>query len=416
MKFPKIFSFYFFESLRNSVSVIVFFLQAMIIGIFVIMTKSGAETGMGLFWMVVLSSVSFYFLLIAIGHLTEPGGKFILFNFKTDFRSGGIYTIFLIIVLVAGELISLAGTFGIAAHLLKEQIELLTSGLDLNIYLAGALCFVLAGLFLFFPKKQQPAKTVLTGLALLSVFVFLIVLFLIDHNSSELAGDAINGIPDPPDNLILIAAISGVICPSSVLIMFNNRSERIETTAPGIKKMALIYLFPAGLMLVISGIVLSAASGTLHFLGLRFDSVREVVYLFDPIGIRAVTWLVVSGIFVSALLSLLVIIPAISRLIGSVMINSHIHESTVSQILLFWVLALFGCGVLLTYRLPAFFVVSQAIRGSILPFVTLPLLILITRRKKDWSNGPKWFLNSGLLFLLLYSALVVWSGITVVTG
>ena len=92
------------------------------------MAKTGAEFGMGLFWAVVLSCIFTYVLMIAYGKVTLVTGRTALFNFKQEFKWGWILSLYIILVLIIGELLALMGVMGIVADLVQEGVRLAYNG------------------------------------------------------------------------------------------------------------------------------------------------------------------------------------------------------------------------------------------------------------------------------------------------
>jgi len=117
------------------------------IGNAITMAKSGAGYGMGLFWVLILSCVFTYILMVAFGQVTLVTGKTILFNIRTEFRFGWILAVLIIIILIAVELLALTGLMGMVAELHQEEIRLISGGLKIPASLIIAfwwLCSILS--------------------------------------------------------------------------------------------------------------------------------------------------------------------------------------------------------------------------------------------------------------------------------
>ncbi len=96
------------------------------------MAKTGAEFGMGLFWAVVLSCIFTYILMVAYGKVTLVTGRTALFNFKQEFKRGWILSLYIILVLIIGELLALMGVMGIVADLVQEGVRLAYDGVVIH--------------------------------------------------------------------------------------------------------------------------------------------------------------------------------------------------------------------------------------------------------------------------------------------
>jgi len=88
------------------------------------MAKAGAKYGMSLFWVLVLSCLFTYVLMVAYGQLTLVSNKTALNNFRNNFRLGPAISIYIIIALIAGELLAVMGVMGIVTDLLHEGLKL----------------------------------------------------------------------------------------------------------------------------------------------------------------------------------------------------------------------------------------------------------------------------------------------------
>ena len=54
------------------------------------MSKSGADYGMGLFWVLVLASIFTYVMMVAYSKVTLVTGRTAMYNVKTHFKHGWI--------------------------------------------------------------------------------------------------------------------------------------------------------------------------------------------------------------------------------------------------------------------------------------------------------------------------------------
>ncbi|MEX1238294.1 MAG: divalent metal cation transporter [Cyclobacteriaceae bacterium] len=82
-------------------------------GSIVTMSKAGATYGMALLWLLLLSCVFSYVLMVCYGKLTIVSKRTALNNFKTEFSSfniGKAVGIYIMVALIIGELLALQGT------------------------------------------------------------------------------------------------------------------------------------------------------------------------------------------------------------------------------------------------------------------------------------------------------------------
>ena len=175
------------------------------------MAKTGAEFGMGLFWAVVLSCIFTYILMVAYGKVTLVTGRTALFNFKQEFKWGWILSLYIILVLIIGELLALMGVMGIVADLVQEGVRLAYNGVV--IHRAWIILFfaVILVFFLWFGRYKAFEK-VLTVLVILMGLSFMVVFFMVRPDISDILSGMVPSIPDTPGALGLIAAITGTTC------------------------------------------------------------------------------------------------------------------------------------------------------------------------------------------------------------
>jgi Mn2+/Fe2+ NRAMP family transporter len=141
------------------------------------MAKVGAEHGMTLTWVLVLSCIFTYVLMVAYGQTTLVSGKTALFNIKNSLTYGKILAIYIIIALVTGELLALMGIFGIVTDLIQEASRLLFGGSGFNT-LTITIVLVVSLYALLWIGKYQVFEKFLIVLVILMGVSFIVVFFI----------------------------------------------------------------------------------------------------------------------------------------------------------------------------------------------------------------------------------------------
>src|SRR5690606_13398063 len=139
-------------------------------------------------------------------------------------------------------------------------------------------------------------EKVLTVFVIFMGLSFVMVFFMVSPNFTAIAKGLIPGIPKTPGALGLIAAIAGTTCSAAVFIM---RSTVVAEKGWGIndlKKEKTDSLVSASMMLLLSGVIMAVAAGTLHISGLKLDNTVEMIHLFEPIGGKVAAFLLIIGI------------------------------------------------------------------------------------------------------------------------
>lgn len=374
------------------------------------MAKTGAEHGMGLFWALVLSCIFTYILMVAYGKVTLVSGKTALFNFKTQFRWGWILSLYIIIALIIGELLALMGVMGIVADLVQEGIRLAFDGLVIKTFWI-ILFFSIILYFLLWYGRYKTFEKVLTVLVIVMGLSFIVVFFMVKPDFSALVEGIVPNIPNTPGALGLIAAITGTTCSAAVFIM---RSTVVAEKGWGIndlnteKRDAFV---SATMMLLLSGVIMAVAAGTLHISGLKLENTIEMIELFEPIGGKLAAFILIIGIAGAGLSTIFPIVLIAPWLVADYTGRPRNIHSAQSRWLIFGAM-LFAFGtVFLEERPPALMIFSQAFQACILPAVAIPIFILINKKglMRDYKASKK--LNFGILLVILFSLITTWFAI-----
>jgi manganese transport protein len=375
------------------------------------MAKTGAEYGMGLFWALILSCIFTYILMIAYGKVTLVSGKTALFNFKTEFKWGWILSLYIIIALIIGELLALIGVMGIVADLVQEGIRLAFDGLQLAKFWVILFFVIVLSFFLWFGRYKAFEK-LLTVLVFLMGLSFIIVLFMVKPSMSALTEGMVPSIPDTPGALGLIAAIAGTTCSAAVFIMRSTVVAEKGWTIGDLKKEKTDAFVSAGMMLLLSGVIMAVAAGTLHIAGLKLDNTIEMIDLFRPFGGKTAAFILIIGITGAGLSTIFPIVLIAPWLLSDYRGTPRNIHSTTSRWLIFGGL-LFAFGtVFLEERPPALMIFSQAFQACILPAVAIPIFILINKSQLMNQNKASTMLNVSIVAVIVFSLITSWFALT----
>lgn len=375
------------------------------------MAKTGAEHGMGLFWALVLSCIFTYVLMVAYGKVTLVSGKTALFNFKTQFKWGWVLSLYIIIALIIGELLALMGVMGIVADLVQEGIRLAFDGLIVQtIWIILFFSIILYALLWF--GRYQVFEKILTVLVVVMGLSFFVVFFMVKPSFSALAEGILPSIPNTPGAFGLIAAIAGTTCSAAVFIM---RSTVVAEKGWGIKDLKTEKkdsFVSATMMLLLSGVIMAVAAGTLHVSGLKLDNTVEMIELFEPLGGKFAAFILIIGIAGAGLSTIFPIVLIAPWLVSDYRGTPRNIHSTQSRWLIFLAL-LFAFGtVFLEERPPALMIFSQAFQACILPAVAIPIFILINREKTMHEYKASNRMNIGIVAVILFSLITSWLAIS----
>ncbi len=374
------------------------------------MAKTGAEYGMSLFWALVLSCIFTYILMVAYGKVTLVTGRTALFNFKQEFKWGWILSLYIILVLIIGELLALMGVMGIVADLVQEGVRLAYNGVVVQRAWIILFFVVILAFFLWFGRYKAFEK-VLTVLVILMGLSFIVVFIMVRPDMADIMSGMVPSIPDTPGALGLIAAITGTTCSAAVFVM---RSTVVAEKGWGIndlKKEKTDAFVSAFMMLLLSGVIMAVAAGTLHISGMKLDNTVEMISLFEPLGGKLAAFVLIIGITGAGLSTIFPIVLIAPWLLADYRGTPRNIHSTTSRILILGALVFTFGTVFLEERPPALMVFSQAFQACILPAVALPMFILINKHQLMGDNKAGTKLNFGLVAVILFSLLTTWFAI-----
>ncbi|MCJ7467476.1 MAG: divalent metal cation transporter, partial [Maribacter sp.] len=309
-----------------------------------------------------------------------------------------------------GELLALMGVMGIVADLVQEGIRLAFNGLIVQTF--WIILFFISILYaLLWFGRYQVFEKVLTVLVILMGLSFFAVFFMVKPSFSALAEGIVPSIPDTPGAFGLIAAIAGTTCSAAVFIM---RSTIVAEKGWGINDLKTERkdsFVSAAMMLLLSGVIMAVAAGTLHVSGLKLDNTIEMIDLFEPIGGRWAAFVLIIGITGAGLSTIFPIVLIAPWLISDYRGKPRNIHSTQSRWLIFIALVFAFGTVFLKERPPALMIFSQAFQACILPAVAIPIFVLINRKKVMHKYKAGDWLNVSILAVILFSLITSWFAI-----
>jgi manganese transport protein len=368
------------------------------------MAKAGAEFGMSLFWALLLSCIFTYVLMVAYGQVTLVTGKTSLYNIRIHIPYGNVIAIYIIIALVIGELLALMGIMGISVDLLQEAFRILGITVEISKITITIAIDVLLILLLWFGNYHLFEK-VLTVFVVLMVLCFVAAFVMLKPNVKEIFSGMAPRIPEQDGSLGLIAAMAGTTCSAALFVV---RSIVVSEKGWGIsdlkneKRDAFV---SSAVMLFLSAIIMAVAAGTLHLMGLKLNTTIEMVQLFEPLGSRAASLILILGILGAAMSTVFPIILIAPWLICDYTQRPKNIKSRLFRITSLVSLAIGTSFLFINRNPPIIMIFSQAFQALILPAVTIPILILINKRSLMGPNSATPAMNVGIVCVLLFGLL-----------
>jgi Mn2+/Fe2+ NRAMP family transporter len=374
------------------------------------MAKAGAEYGMTLFWAIILSCVFTYILMVAYGQVTLVSGKTALLNIKTSLKGGKLLALYILVALVIGELLALVGIMGIVADLVQEAIRLLTTGTIISTEWIILTLIVFLSI-MFWYGRYKIFEKILTVFVILMALCFMAVFFMVSPDFLAIAAGIVPSIPDEPGAFGLVAAMAGTTCSAAVFIVRSTVVKEKGWTIENLKDEKRDAFVSSFMMLLLSGLIMAVAAGTLYVMGIKLDNTLELIELFQPIGGKAAAFLLILGIVGAGLSTIFPIVLIAPWLIADYTGKPRNIQSPMFRILIFMGL-LFAFGSVFLEKSPTVLMVfSMAFQAAILPAVAIPVFILLNKKNIMHKNKASLGMNIGLIAVIAFSIVTTYFAI-----
>ncbi|MCP5382764.1 MAG: Nramp family divalent metal transporter [Kordiimonadaceae bacterium] len=374
------------------------------------MAKAGAEYGMSLLWAIVLSCIFTYILMAAYGQVTLVSGKTALLNIKSQFKWGKPLALYIMAALITGELLALVGIMGIVADLIQEGIRLMTNGAIVSVaWIVPVLIIALFSMFWF--GQYKIFEKVLTVFVIMMVFCFVGVFFMVSPDLISIVKGLVPSMPDEPGAFGLVAAMAGTTCSAAVFIIRSTVVTEKGWTIENLKDEKKDAFVSSAMMLLLSGLIMAVSAGTLHLMGLRVDNTLDLIGLFEPIGGKVASLMLILGIAGAGLSTIFPIVLIAPWLISDYMGKPRDIQSPMYRVLIILGLLVAFCAIFLEKSPTILMVFSMAFQAAILPAVAIPVFILLNKKSFMNDHTASSRMNAGLVAVILFSLVTTYFAI-----
>jgi manganese transport protein len=374
-------------------------------GSIVTMSKAGATYGMALLWLLLLSCVFSYVLMVAYGQVTIVSKRTALNNIKIEFPKfniGKIVGIYILVSLIIGELLALIGISGVVVELIQEGFRLTASGMEVNRTVVGLVVMTSMAVLFWFGNYKVFEK-VLIFIVSIMVMTFMIVLVMIKPDFNTIIAGLVPVIPEREGTLMIMAAMAGTTISAAVFIVRSTVVAEKGWNIDHLKREKIDAGVSSFTMFLLSAVIMAVAAGTLWLIGSKVNSTLDLIHLFEPIGGKAATFLLILGICSAGISTMFPII-----LIAPWLICDYTGRPRNTRSPLFRIAGLAGFIIALAFLFiqqapPVIILFSQAFQAMLLPAVVIPIVMLINRKSfmKEHVAGP--WTNVGLALTLIFS-------------
>lgn len=366
------------------------------------MAQTGANHGMSLFWALVLSCVFTFVLSVAYGRHSIVSGKTALYSLRSEFRYGWIPALYILIAVIIGEFLALGGIMGIVADLIQAGL-MIGFGKEVGTFwiiltLSALMCALLL------KGRYRQIEKILTVFVIMMALSFLTVFVLVRPDLSEVFTGMIPNIEYKPGTYGLIAAMAGTTCSAAVFVVRSTVVAEKGWTRKDLKTEKKDSFVSASMMLVISGLIMAVAAGTLHKMGLTVHNTMDLVHLFEPLGGKVAVLILLLGVASAGLSTIFPIVLIAPWLIADFNASPRDIRSPMFRILIFVGFAFAFGSVFLNERPTALMIFSQAFQACILPAVAISMFVLLNRKRTmgKYTAGKKF--NAAMIAVIIFSA------------
>jgi Mn2+/Fe2+ NRAMP family transporter len=373
------------------------------------MAASGAAYGMTLIWPLLLSCIFTFYLVMLFGRYTSITGNTILHSFRSHF---GIPVSLLVLAsLLISEWVSCMGVMSVVTQVVEEWSKPLTrSGNGFN-PLITTLIFGAILYFLFWNGKHRIFEKILAIFVGLMGLCFVLTMFMVIPEPSEVIKGLIPKIPDAPGALLIMAGMVGTTMGAILYVVRSILVQEKGWKKENFTQERRDAIISVSMMFILSVAVMAAAAGTLHPLGLKVDNAIDMVKLLEPLAGRLAVSVFVGGIVCAGLSSLFPIILLAPWLFADFNNKPRNMKSTSTRLLVLF-------GVLLGLVVPIFggrpvlvMIMSQALTVIATPLVLALMIILYNKKSVMGEDIAKFQTNGALIFILLFTIAMAIAGV-----
>jgi len=378
------------------------------------MASSGAAYGMALIWPLLISCLFTFFLIMLFGRYTALTGQTILTSFRKYFGNG--VTVFVLISLLISEWVSCMGVMGVVTQVVQEWSRPMTaSGKGFSPVITA---IIFGGLlyYLFWNGKHRIFEKVLAVFVGIMGLSFILTMFMVIPEPSEVLEGLVPRIPDDPDAMLIMAGMVGTTMGAILYVVRSILVQEKGWGSADLKNERRDAIISVSMMFILSVAVMAAAAGTLHPLGMRVDNAIDMVKLMEPLAGRFAISIFVGGIVAAGLSSLFPIILLAPWLFADFNNKPRNMRSTSSRLLVLF-------GVVLGLVVPVFggrpvlvMIMSQAMAAVVTPLVLALMLWIYNRKSVMGSHTLGWPANAGMGVVLLFTIAMALAGLKGLTG
>jgi len=374
------------------------------------MASAGSRYGMSLFWLLILSCVFTYIMLLAFGRFTVVSGETAMEAFRKHLPFGKWLAVYSIFALSLGAAAGLAGVMGIVVDLIREWTLVLFGGSGFNVVYT-AMVIIAGCYYLMWFGRYSRFEKFLSTLVLIMGVSFFLSMFLVIPEPGEVLSGLLPGVPDEKNSFLIMSAIAGTTSGAMLFVMRSLLVAEKGWTVKDLRHKNMDALVSVILMLVLSGAIMACAAGTLYRVGIPVENPVDMVKILEPIAGRFAISVFVIGIIGAGVSSIFPQAPVLPWLICSYRGTRLNTKSTMFRIL-GGIGLLTGLTVPILGGRPVWIMIGvTAFQTTMMPIVTLAILVLINKKELMGEHKAGFWLNLGIAANLVFACATAYMGV-----
>lgn len=378
------------------------------------MIVAGSQFGMQLLWVLFLSCLFSWVLMEAYGRYSLVTGETALFSFRKHLKFGNIIAILIIIGVTFGQWNSLIGILGISANAIFEMLALFIPTIKGHEYwsvLAIALIIISGMYYLLWHGSYTIFEKLLVIFVSFMGLSFILSLFIILPDPSEVAKGMIPSIPQVEGGKMLVAAFVGTTMASATFLSRPLFIQGKGWTKENMKDQSKDAMWAAILIFIISASVMAVAMGAFYAEGKVVTKVLDMVYALEPIAGKFAIAIFFIGTMAAGLSSVFPIL-----MIAPLMVADYQAGKLDTSSKQFKIIA--GVACVISLMVPIFGanpikaqIMTQVFNVFVLPLVIGGILVLINRKDLMGKHKAGWLLNTGIVMSLIFACIISYNGV-----
>jgi len=381
------------------------------------MIVAGNKFGMELLWVLFLSCFFSWILMNAYGTFALVTGDTALYGIRKNIKYGSLISILIIVGITIGQWNSLIGILGITANALFEVVAMFVPSVGEHSYaiiLAIAIVIIGSMYLILWQGVFSYLEGVLAFFVTIMGISFVLSLFIVLPDPTDIVGGLVPSIPDVPGGKMLVAAFVGTTMAAATFLSRPLFVNGKGWTIDNIKDQNRDSLWAALLIFFISASIMAIAAGTVYGTGVEIVKVIDMVGTLEPVlGKFAVAIFFVGtlGAGLSSVFPILMITP--------ILIADYQKGKLDIKSKQFKIIA--GAACLVGLTVPIFGanpinaqILSQVFNVFVLPLVIISIIILLNKKVIMGKYKASTLMNIGMVLALLFACIVSYTGVVAI--